>query len=122
MKRDYIKEYYQLQREVDNEMFKLYTSLGKKFGTHPLAMGREQDGSPVVHQSWIAIDVQFEMKLGGWFTKVNHLVHDTRRGFNNVIIKGFRLGCRKYQMKTFSDLDIEKKIEIIELIKEKYNE
>jgi len=123
MKRDYLKDYYRLQKDVNDEMFNVYNELAKKFGSHPLVMGKDfEDGTPVVHDPWIAVDVQIGLKIDGYYTKVNHLIHDKRHGFNNVIIKGFQIIKGKYRMKEFNQFSMEEKIEILKKLKETYDE
>jgi len=121
--RDYLKEYNKLDIDVENEMIRIFQTLSKKIGSQPLIMGKDMDGkSPMVHPKYDSIAVRFEMKLDGYFTKVNHIIWDRHVMFNKIVIKGFQLMRGRYRFKPFSDLQIEDKILVINKLKEIYDE
>lgn len=106
---------------MNDEILTAHKTLAKTLGSHPLVFGKDpNDGTPTIHHDWIAVDIKFETRVNGWYTKVNHFIFDKKDG--TIILKGFQVASRKYKMIQFNRLIIEEKVKILDIINKKYDQ
>lgn len=114
--RDYYGEYSNLQKAMNDEALVLYKMLAKKLGSEELYMGDDPiTKRPRILPNREVVRVNCNIRIEGYYTKINHIGLEQNNGCGErVFIKGWMVNRARYRLKTFSDLDIHEKIDVLQ--------